>query len=75
MPQAIIVPAQLQVLTNITPATCTTGAIVSVTATGGTPAYQYQLETTTGVPIISYQPNNKFNNVALRYLCSCCKRC
>ncbi|WP_444671221.1 T9SS type B sorting domain-containing protein [Flavobacterium columnare] len=64
LPQAIIVPAQLQVQTNVTPATCTTGAIVSVTATGGTPAYQYQLETTTGVPVINYQSNNKFNNVA-----------
>ncbi|MFK7077334.1 T9SS type B sorting domain-containing protein [Flavobacterium oreochromis] len=64
LPQVIVVPAQLQVQTNITSATCTTGAIVSVTANGGTPAYQYQLETPAGVPVLTYQSSNKFNNVA-----------
>ncbi|MDE3741882.1 T9SS type B sorting domain-containing protein [Maribacter polysaccharolyticus] len=41
-----------------------TGATLEASATGGTPGYEYQLEDTSGTPIVSYQTSTIFNNVA-----------
>ena len=39
------------------------GATLEASATGGTPAYDYQLEDTIGNIVMAYQANNTFNNV------------
>ncbi|SDQ13733.1 T9SS type B sorting domain-containing protein [Flagellimonas zhangzhouensis] len=45
--------------------TCTNGgATVTATTTGGTPAYQYQLEDTVGGVITTYQSSNVFTGLA-----------
>ncbi|SIS88925.1 gliding motility-associated C-terminal domain-containing protein [Zobellia uliginosa] len=41
-----------------------TGATLEASATGGTPGYEYQLEDTSGTPVVSYQTSTIFNNVA-----------
>ena len=41
-----------------------TGATLEASATGGTPGYQYQLETTGGVIFAAYQNSPIFNNVS-----------
>ena len=41
-----------------------TGATLEASATGGTPGYEYQLEDTSGTPVVTYQTNTIFNNVA-----------
>ena len=40
-----------------------TGATLEASATGGNPAYEYQLETTGGTVVTAYQTNNQFTNV------------
>lgn len=40
-----------------------TGATLEASATGGTPGYEYQLEDTSGTPVVTYQTNATFNNV------------
>ncbi|PWK24731.1 T9SS type B sorting domain-containing protein [Maribacter polysiphoniae] len=40
-----------------------TGATLEASATGGTPGYEYQLEDTSGTPVVTYQTNAAFNNI------------
>ncbi len=65
-PQTILNPPVLGVSATITSlANCHTGATIAVTATGGVPAYQYQLlDKNTGVIVKAFQPGNVFTNVA-----------
>ncbi|MFM9988377.1 T9SS type B sorting domain-containing protein [Flavobacterium sp.] len=58
-------PAVLTPSVVVTPATCLTGATITVSAVGGTPAYQYQLQTSPGAVIVTaYQASGTFTNVA-----------
>jgi large repetitive protein len=64
LPQVILNPAPITVTATPTPATCLTGGIITVTATGGTGAYQYQLVTSPGgAPTGILPAGNIFNNV------------
>lgn len=49
----------------VTQPTCLTGGVIVVTASGGTGALTYQLQTTAAIPVITfpYQSNNTFSNV------------
>ncbi|NJM78624.1 MAG: DUF11 domain-containing protein, partial [Flavobacterium sp.] len=59
-PTALIADA---VLTS--PATCTTGGVITASASGGTPNYQYQLvNATTNAIIVPFQANPVFSNLA-----------
>ncbi len=52
-------------LTQTAAYTCfNTGGTLEASATGGNPAYEYQLETTGGAIIVAYQTNTQFTNVA-----------
>ncbi len=64
--QIINEPASVDASANITTDfTCTnTGATITASATGGTPAYEYQLEDTVGGVITAYQTGVTFINVA-----------
>lgn len=51
-------------LNQIADYTCfNTGGTLEASATGGNPAYTYQLEDTAGTTIVSYQTNNQFPNI------------
>ncbi|MEO8234368.1 MAG: T9SS type B sorting domain-containing protein [Flavobacterium sp.] len=57
-------PAALVPSVIVTPATCLTGATITASAVGGTPAYQYQLQTSPGAVIVRpYQASGIFTNV------------
>lgn len=58
-PTALVADA---VLTS--PATCTTGGVITASASGGTPNYQYQLQDGVGGIIIAFQGNPVFSNLA-----------
>ncbi len=64
LPQTIITPSPLVLSATATPATCVIGATITAAASGGTPAYQYQLTNSVGTVIVAYQSNNVFSNVA-----------
>ena len=64
--QVIAAPVAIGASMTITTlATCSTGATITTTAIGGTPAYEYELRNAAGVapPIRAYQSSNKFTNV------------
>jgi gliding motility-associated-like protein len=66
LPQVILTPAPLVATATAGPATCSSNAIVTATAVGGTPAYSYQLTGTTalGAPYtVAYQSSGTFTNV------------
>jgi gliding motility-associated-like protein len=66
LPQVISTPAPLVASATAGPATCSSNAIVTATAVGGTPAYSYQLTGTTalGAPYtVVYQSSGTFTNV------------
>lgn len=46
------------------PATCLNGGVITASATGGTPNYQYQLENNAAAILVPYQANNVFSNLA-----------
>lgn len=62
----ITAPAPLVITASVTsPASCAGGATITVTATGGTPAYRYELwDATATTNIVSSQTSNTFTNVA-----------
>ncbi|MBR9855219.1 MAG: DUF11 domain-containing protein, partial [Algicola sp.] len=64
--QTLTQPDVLDVTASITnDLTCTNGgATITATSTGGTPAYQYQLEDTLGGVIIAFQSSNVFTGLA-----------
>jgi large repetitive protein len=64
LPQPIITPTTLLLNVNSTLATCLTGATITASAAGGTPAYQYQLENSVGTIIYPYQTSSIFSNIA-----------
>ncbi len=63
--QALTQPTPIVAAASITdPFTCNnTGATITASASGGTPAYQYQLEDNVGGVITAYQASAIFNNV------------
>ncbi|MBO0330890.1 T9SS type B sorting domain-containing protein [[Muricauda] lutisoli] len=64
--QTLTQPNVLDVTASITnELTCTNGgATITATATGGTPAYQYQLEDGLGTVITTFQSSNVFTGLA-----------
>ncbi|WP_372935527.1 T9SS type B sorting domain-containing protein [Seonamhaeicola sp.] len=56
--QNITAPSLLEVNTSVTPATCSDGAIIEATATGGTPNYSYELLDGTTLNLIASFPSN-----------------
>ncbi|MCR9226363.1 MAG: T9SS type B sorting domain-containing protein [Flavobacteriaceae bacterium] len=64
--QTLAQPDLVDVTASVTTElTCTNGgATIVATATGGTPSYQYQLEDTSGTPVVIYQPTNTFSGIA-----------
>lgn len=67
-PVNITQPNPIVVNATATAATCTTGARITTTVTGGTPAYQYQLrQVIAGVeaatPVVDFNNNPAFNNI------------
>ena len=65
LPQVITTPAQLVASASANNATCLTGATITASAVGGTPAYQYQLvQSPSNTVVVGYQTNNIFTNVA-----------
>ncbi|WP_421823969.1 T9SS type B sorting domain-containing protein [Flagellimonas oceanensis] len=65
--QTLTQPDVVDVTASVTTElTCTNGgATITATATGGTPAYQYQLEDTSATPtiIVAYQSSNVFSGL------------
>ena len=61
--QVITAPASLVSSAVVTPATCLVGATITGSATGGTPAYQYQLVDVLNNIIVAYQASPIFTNV------------
>ncbi|MEN2403018.1 SprB repeat-containing protein, partial [Flavobacterium sp. MC2016-06] len=62
--QLIATPTALTITASVTKqATCTTGATITAVAGGGTPAYQYELRTSTGTVITAFQSSGVFANV------------
>ncbi len=63
--QTITAPTILSGTASLTaPATCLMGATITATATGGTPAYQYQLiNSVTNAIVRPLQNSNVFNNI------------
>ncbi|KQO29641.1 hypothetical protein ASF10_03800 [Flavobacterium sp. Leaf82] len=63
--QPIGVPAELKIDAKVTKlATCTTGATITATATGGTPAYEFELRAANGVTVVrAFQNTGVFANV------------
>ncbi|MBC7642258.1 MAG: hypothetical protein H7174_07965, partial [Flavobacterium sp.] len=63
--QTITTPTAISGTATLTsPATCVTGAVITANASGGTPAYQYQLiNTITNIIVRPLQSNNVFSNV------------
>ncbi|MGH2665260.1 T9SS type B sorting domain-containing protein [Flavobacterium sp.] len=64
LPQAIITPTAMSASATATTVTCLTNATITASATGGTPAYQYQLTNSGGTVIVAYQASPIFNNIA-----------
>ncbi|MDF0706910.1 T9SS type B sorting domain-containing protein [Flagellimonas okinawensis] len=64
--QTLTQPDVLDVTASITnELTCTNGgATITANATGGTPAYQYQLEDDLGAVLTAYQSSNVFTGIA-----------
>ncbi|WP_316634817.1 T9SS type B sorting domain-containing protein [uncultured Flavobacterium sp.] len=64
--QPIGTPAALTITAAVTKqATCTTGATITGTANGGTPAYSYELRASNGVTVlVPFQTSGTFTNVA-----------
>lgn len=62
----ITAPAPLVITASVTsPASCSGGATITAAATGGTPAYRYELwDATATTNIVSSQTSNTFTNVA-----------
>ncbi|AJR04951.1 T9SS type B sorting domain-containing protein [Siansivirga zeaxanthinifaciens] len=56
--QTITAPTPLSVSATATPITCLTGSTVTVTASGGTPAYNYELLDAATLSLVSAIPNN-----------------
>lgn len=63
LPQAIITPTVLSASATATTVTCLANATITASATGGTPAYQYQLTNSGGTVIVAYQASPIFNNI------------
>ncbi|TGD58628.1 T9SS type B sorting domain-containing protein [Flavobacterium humi] len=63
LPQPIITPTALTASATATTVTCLTNATITASATGGTPAYQYQLANSGGTIIAAYQASPIFNNI------------
>lgn len=61
--QPITEPASLVSSATVTPATCLVAASITAFASGGTPAYQYQLTNSGGTVIVAYQSSPIFSNV------------
>ncbi|MFS4492723.1 T9SS type B sorting domain-containing protein [Maribacter sp. 2308TA10-17] len=62
--QELTEPDPLVASASITsPITCDTGATITASAIGGTPNYQYRLETTGGLPVRPYQTTTTFTDV------------
>lgn len=62
--QEITNPSPINVTANITTlATCTSGAAITASASGGVLPYQYELRDTTGLVIRPFQLNAQFANV------------
>ncbi|WP_318343128.1 T9SS type B sorting domain-containing protein [Flagellimonas baculiformis] len=64
--QTLTQPDAVDVTASVTTElTCTNGGgVITAAATGGTPAYQYQLEDTVGGVIVAYQPSGVFSGLA-----------
>ena len=63
--QVISQPSPLVASATLTsPATCSVGAVITASASGATPNYQYQLQDNLGNIITPYQNSNIFSNVA-----------
>ena len=64
--QVIKAPSALTVTAQVTAQpTCTNGASITATATGGTPNYQYELRQLNGVTVVvPFQTSNVFTNIA-----------
>ena len=63
--QTLTEPPALVANASITsPLTCGSTATITGTATGGTPAYQYQLENGVGTVLVPYQNNASFNGLS-----------
>ncbi|WP_082084353.1 T9SS type B sorting domain-containing protein [Flavobacterium sp. 316] len=45
------------------PATCLVGGVITASASGGTPNYQYELQNSTGTVLVPFQVNNVFSNL------------
>src|SRR5690606_30382740 len=63
--QTLTQPDAVDVTATVTTElTCSNGGgVITATATGGTPAYQYRLEDTGGVEIIAYQSSGVFSGL------------
>ncbi|WP_108425108.1 T9SS type B sorting domain-containing protein [Flagellimonas amoyensis] len=63
--QTLTQPNAVDVTASVTTElTCSNGGgVITATATGGTPAYQYRLEDTGGVEIIAYQSSGVFSGL------------
>ncbi|URM37843.1 T9SS type B sorting domain-containing protein [Flavobacterium anhuiense] len=64
--QVITAPAALAVTARVTAQpTCSNGASITATVTGGTPSYQYELRGSNGTTVVvPFQASNVFTNVA-----------
>ncbi|WP_433765035.1 T9SS type B sorting domain-containing protein [Flavobacterium ginsenosidimutans] len=64
--QVITAPAALAVTARVTAQpTCSNGASITATVTGGTPSYQYELRGSNGTTVVvPFQTSNVFTNVA-----------
>lgn len=63
--KTITAPVALTTTANVTvQPTCTMGASITATASGGTPNYKYELRRTDGTVVVAFQNNNVFTNVA-----------
>ncbi len=63
--QPITAPAALAVTAQVTAQpTCTNGASITATVTGGTPSYQYELRQNNGTTVVvPFQTSNVFTNI------------
>ncbi|WP_276379347.1 T9SS type B sorting domain-containing protein [Flavobacterium sp. H4147] len=63
--QPITAPAALAVTAQVTSQpTCTNGASITATVTGGTPSYQYELRQNNGTTVVvPFQTSNVFTNI------------
>ncbi len=61
--QVVNEPTVLVSSATVSPATCLTGATITASGSGGTPAYQYQLTDNLGNIIVAYQSSTTFTNI------------